>query len=183
MAAQKSGLPNLLVYQAGQCDPKKCTGHRLARFKIAETLKEMRRIPREAIVLNPTADTAFSRADKVSLLQSGLVGLDCSWKQAEEIFNRSRYGIQRALPYLLAANPTNTYKPIKLSTAEAIASALYIIGLEDAAERVISVFKWGHAFLTLNKEWLDAYASCSSSTEVVATQQEIMENHQRDSNR
>ncbi|MHA2201562.1 MAG: ribosome biogenesis domain-containing protein, partial [Candidatus Thorarchaeota archaeon] len=99
------------------------------------------------------------------------------WKQAEKIFAASRAGAQRSLPYLLAANPINTYIPIKLSTAEALAAALYIIGLRDEAVDLLSVFKWGPSFLTLNKEWLDSYVICQNSTEVVKVQKEIMEEH------
>ena len=69
---------------------------------------------------------------------------------------------------------------MKLSTAEALAAALYILGLTDAAEDVLSVFKWGHSFITLNREWLDAYAECSTSSEVVQVQAEIMKEHTRE---
>ncbi|MHA2160614.1 MAG: DUF367 family protein, partial [Candidatus Thorarchaeota archaeon] len=150
----------VIVYHAGQCDPKKCTGTRLGRMRKAKVVKNMRHIPRGAVVLNPVSEVAFSPADKDSILKSGLVALDCSWKQAEKIFAASRAGAQRSLPYLLAANPINTYIPIKLSTAEALAAALYIIGLRDEAVDLLSVFKWGPSFLTLNKEWLDSYAIC-----------------------
>ena len=140
----------------------------------------MRFIPRGSVVLNPVSEVAFSAADKESVLKSGLVALDCSWTQAETIFAASRAGAQRSLPYLLAANPTNTYKPVKLSTAEAIAAALYILGMAEEADDVMSVFKWGHSFITLNREWLDAYAECSTSSEVVQVQQEIMTEHTRE---
>ena len=146
----------------------------------AEVVKKMRFIPRGAVVLNPVSEVAFSPADKDSILKSGLVALDCSWKQAEKIFAASRAGAQRSLPYLLAANPINTYIPIKLSTAEALAAALYIIGLQDEADDLLSVFKWGHSFITLNREWLDSYAECGTSVEVVQVQQEIMSEHTRD---
>jgi pre-rRNA-processing protein TSR3 len=167
----------VLIYHANQCDPSKCTGTRLGKFKRAEIVKDMRRTPRGAVVLNPVSETALSPADRMDIQKSGLVALDCSWKKAEEIFRRSRHGAQRALPYLLAANPINTYKPVKLSTAEAIAAALYIVGFPEQAEDIMSVFKWGSSFLTLNKVWLDAYAECSSSMEVVTLQTEIMQEH------
>ncbi|MHA2433141.1 MAG: DUF367 family protein, partial [Candidatus Thorarchaeota archaeon] len=157
----------------------KCTGTRLGRMKKASLVRSLRHIPSGSVVLNPVSKTALSPSDKVSILRSGLVALDCSWKQAEEIFARSKTGDQRALPYLLAANPTNTYKPIMLSTAEAIAAALYIIGLKHLAEDIMSVFKWGPSFIVLNKEWLDSYSECMTSEEVVAVQQEIMREHQR----
>ncbi len=172
-------IPRVLIYHAGQCDPSKCTGLRLGRMSRATVLYDLRRIPRRTVVLNPVSEVAFSRADRDSIQQFGLVALDCSWKQAEDIFRISKYGAQRALPYLLAANPINTYKPIKLSTAEALAAALYIAGFSDMSIDMMSVFKWGPSFLTLNKEWLDDYAQCMDSTEVVRVQTEIMEEHTR----
>ncbi|MFW9983000.1 MAG: DUF367 family protein [Candidatus Thorarchaeota archaeon] len=170
---------DIIIYHADQCDPKKCTGTRLGRMNKAKIIRTMRHIPRGSVVLNPVSQIAFSQADKESFLKSGLVALDCSWKQAERIFQASRSGAQRSLPYLLAANPINTYKPVKLSTAEAIAAALYILGMIDEADSVLSVFKWGPSFITLNREWLDAYAECRTSTEVVQVQTEIMNEHTR----
>jgi pre-rRNA-processing protein TSR3 len=170
-----SDSPRILIYHANQCDPRKCTGVRLSRMRRGEILSTMNKIPRGGIVLNPVSETALSRADRDAMLQSGLVALDCSWKKAEEIFASSRLGLQRALPYLIAANPINTYKPIKLSTAEAIAAALYITGFKDAAKDIMSVFKWGSSFITLNHEFLEEYSRCASSGEVVQVQKEYME--------
>jgi pre-rRNA-processing protein TSR3 len=172
--------PDIIVYHADQCDPKKCTGTRLGRMKKVKIVRSMRHIHRGYVVLNPVSEIAFSAADKERVIKSGLVALDCSWKQAESIFAASKTGIQRSLPYLLAANPINTYKPVKLSTAEAIAAALYILGLIEAAEDVLSIFRWGYSFITLNQEWLDAYAECKTSGEVVQVQTEIMEEHTRE---
>lgn len=142
-------------------------------------VKDQRRIPRGAVILNPVSEIAFSPADHVYVDRSGLVALDCSWKQAEAVFKKFRGNNQRALPYLIAANPINTYKPIKLSTAEAIAAALYILGDIDAAKDTLSIFKWGPSFITLNREWLDSYASCTNSSEIVQVQTEIMKEHQK----
>ncbi|MFW9833465.1 MAG: DUF367 family protein [Candidatus Thorarchaeota archaeon] len=172
--------PEIIVYHANQCDPKKCTGTRLGRMHKAKIVKNMRFIPRRSVVLNPVSKIAFSLADKENVFKSGLVALDCSWKQAEKIFSASKTGVQRSLPYLLAANPVNTYKPVKLSTAEALAAALYILGMRKTADDMMSVFKWGHSFITLNREWLDAYAECNTSSEVVQVQQEIMHEHTRE---
>lgn len=176
---RESNSPRIIIYHAAQCDPKKCTGLRLGRLKMATIVKDMRRIPRGAVILNPVSETAFSPADQDYVHKSGLVALDCSWNQAEEVFRRSRGSNQRSLPYLLAANPINTYKPIKLSTAEAIAAALYILGDIEAAGDMMSVFKWGHSFITLNREWLDSYASCINSSDIVKVQTEIMREHRK----
>lgn len=175
MDGSKLDAPRIIIYHAEQCDPKKCTGLRLNRMKKATIVKSIGAIPRGSVVLNPRSEIAFSPSDGDVIYQSGLTALDCSWKQAESLFTQTRFRNQRALPYLLAANPINTYKPIKLSTAEALAAALYIGGLKSVALDIMSVFKWGPSFITLNKEWLDAYAECQNSTEVVKVQHEIME--------
>ncbi|NWF95300.1 MAG: DUF367 family protein [Candidatus Thorarchaeota archaeon] len=169
--------PRIVIFHANQCDPRKCTGLRLTRLGGASIVRSVERIPRKAVVLHPHAEVAFSPGDRETLLTHGLVALDCSWNQAEDIFLSVRLGVQRALPYLLAANPVNTYKPIRLSTAEAVAAALYIAGLQTEAVKLMSMFKWGFAFIAVNREWLDAYSECRNSTEVVQVQSEIMQEH------
>ncbi len=171
--------PRILVYHTDQCDRSKCTGIRLAKMNRALIIRNPNGIPRGAVVLNPTSEISFSRADRPAIDCHGLVVLDCSWAQAEAVFRDSRTGVQRALPYLLAANPVNTYKPIKLSTAEAVAAALHIAGFKSEASDLMSVFKWGPAFITLNLEWLEAYSRCANSTQVVELQRQIMSEHTR----
>ena len=98
-----------------------------------------------------------------------------SWKKAEELlFKLKNRGKSRALPYLVAANPTNFGKPFKLSTVEAFASALYIMGNEDQAQRILGKFKWGPHFLQMNKQPLDEYFQAASSLEVVEAQKEFL---------
>jgi pre-rRNA-processing protein TSR3 len=71
------------------------------------------------------------------------------------------------LPTLLASNPVNYAKPHKLSSLEALAASLHIIGFQDAARKLLSIFKWGPNFLSLNQGPLEAYASASNEQEVV----------------
>jgi pre-rRNA-processing protein TSR3 len=101
----------------------------------------------------------------------GLLGLDCSWAQAEEAFpvllGKTR---SRALPYLVAANPVNFGKPFVLSTAEAIGAALWIVGEQRRARDVLSALPFGEQFLELNKLPLEDYAKCETSAEVVKMQ-------------
>ena len=52
---------------------------------------------------------------------------------------------------IFIVNPVNSGKVGKLTTAEAIAAALMLCGKPEQAENLISVFKWGPAFLELNK--------------------------------
>ncbi|TFF91508.1 DUF367 family protein [Candidatus Thorarchaeota archaeon] len=164
----------VIIYHAEQCDPKKCTGLRLGRMQRAKIVYSTRRIPRNGVVLNPVSQRALSKEDTPTVLKSGLVALDCSWKRAEDIFSQTWSVRQRALPYLVAANPVNTYKPIKLSTAEALAGALYIMGFKAQAQDIMSVFKWGPSFITLNREPLEAYSACENSSQVVEVQKEFM---------
>ncbi|RDE12627.1 MAG: ribosome biogenesis protein [Candidatus Thorarchaeota archaeon] len=177
VSIQGTGPLKVVIFHADQCDPKKCTGIRLGQMKRAILVRDLRKIPERAVVLNPVSEVALSPSDRETVRRAGIVALDCSWNQAEEIFSEAKSGVQRALPYLLAANPVNTYKPIRLSTAEAIGAALYILGFKEAARDIMSVFRWGPTFITLNREWLDAYAECVTSTEVVTVQQEIMAAH------
>ena len=89
--------------------------------------------------------------DHSLLLEEGgaLVGLDCSWAQiedsVEQVMNRTKLK-GRMLPLLLAANPVNWGKPSKMTTAEALAASLYLIGKEDQARQLLSAFRWGEQF-------------------------------------
>jgi len=163
----------LHLYHADQCDPKKCTGKKLARFGLASLHSKPGKIPKGAIFLNPFSELALSPIDND---QNGVVVLDCSWKEVERTFpvwKKKRFK-HRALPYLLAANPVNYGKPFKLGTVEAFAAALYILGHIEQAREILNKFKWGHTFLELNHEPLDAYASAKDSKEVVSIQTEFM---------
>ncbi len=78
-------------------------------------------------------------------------------------------------PRLLAANPVNWGKPGRLTTAEALATVLYLIGERDQAREVLGAFRWGERFFELNKEPLDAYAEAKSSSELVDLQFEFFD--------
>jgi pre-rRNA-processing protein TSR3 len=164
----------LFVYHLGQDDPKKCTALKLGRFGLAKLLYRIRDIPLGAIVLDPFCDVAFSPNDRIRVLKRGLVAIDCSWVYADDVFKLRLRGTSRALPYLVAANPVNYGAPTKLSTVEALASALYIIGFKEDAQRLLSLFKWGPHFIELNREYLESYSKAKDSHEVVEFQKGFM---------
>jgi pre-rRNA-processing protein TSR3 len=162
--------PRLTIYHAKQCDPKRCTGLKLKRHGLARVVTSIKFLPRRAIVLNPFGEIAFSPADRQRIQNFGLAALDCSWEHAQKVLSTHVKGTSRCLPILLAGNPTNYAKATKLSTVEAIAGALYIAGFRDEAEKVLSLFVWGHTFLELNHALLENYASARDSTEIVEMQ-------------
>jgi pre-rRNA-processing protein TSR3 len=162
--------PRLTIYHANQCDPKRCTGLKLKRHGLARVVTSIKFLPRRAIVLNPFGEIAFSPADRQRIQDFGLAALDCSWEHAQKVLSTHVKGTSRCLPILLAGNPTNYAKATKLSTVEAIAGALYIAGFKDKAEKVLSIFVWGHTFLELNHALLENYASAKDSTEIIEMQ-------------
>ncbi len=156
----------LLIYHADQCNPKKCSGKRLARFDLVRLTHHIDQL-RTYLVLSPFSQKALSPEDKGA---RGLAALDCSWAHAEAVFMRFKL-VERALPFLVAANPVNYGKPFKLSTVEALAAGLIILGEREQAELILSKFNWGHVFLKLNQEPLQEYAAARDSAEVVRIQE------------
>lgn len=161
----------LVVWHMAQDDPKRCTAKKLERFGLAEVVQNPRRLPRDALLLDPTAGRAMSRQDLPLARAHGLAAVDCTWKKADVAFPEVPGRLhQRALPFLLAANPTAFGRPFKLSTVEAFAAALCILGEEGQAELLLSKFGWGARFLEVNAEPLAAYANARTSREVVEAQ-------------
>ncbi|MBE0517961.1 MAG: DUF367 family protein [Thermoplasmata archaeon] len=164
----------LYILMEHEDDPRKCTAARLTKFEEARSVRDRSRIPGGSIVLDPEAEKSISREDRDVVMKLGLLAVDCSWNQLTK-FPFVRAGLRhRALPFVLAANPTNFGKAQKLTTAEALAAAIYILGFPEQAERVMSRFKWGPVFIEVNREILDAYASVETSAEVCAIQNDIV---------
>ncbi len=164
----------IVVYHARQCDPRKCSALKLKRHGLIRIVNRFRLLPRGAVVLNPFSETALSPADRGRIEAEGLIALDYSWKRTEEARAIPLIGKSKSLPYLVATNPVNYGTPTKLSTVEALAAALYIIGYKEQAEKLLSMFKWGPEFLRLNQSLLNAYAQAKNSSEVVEIQTRMM---------
>lgn len=119
------------------------------------------------IVLTPTAKKMISPEDHEIVATSGLCVIDCSWQFFDSVKVKSIKKNERLLPYLLAANPVNYGKEIKLTCAEALAGALFLSGFEDEAETVMDTFKWGGAFFFLNEIYFDKYQQAQTSDEMM----------------
>ena len=158
----------LFIYHTNEDDPKKCSAKKLEKFKYATLEKQMRRLPSHLLLLDPYAEKSLSPEDIEYAGAHGLLAIDCSWKSAESTFHRlEHHHVPRALPFVVAANPVNYGKAFKLTTLEALATALYILNDTDQAKRLLSLYKWGPHFLTLNKEPLEDYRTSQTSTELI----------------
>lgn len=144
-----------------QDDPAKCTAAKLVKFGLA---RQVRRTAHSTLVLDPFAERFVLKSD--CDLANSIAAIDCSWELAQNTFSKKFSGLARKLPPLLAGNPVNYAKVGKLTTAESLAGALFILGLDVEAHEILDKFKWGHTFFDLNKEPLKEYAGAQSGQQV-----------------
>lgn len=168
--------PKIYIYQMKQDDQKKCTAAKLCRLGLAYPIFQKSKIPKNGITLNPKASIIFSPQDK-PYLRFGLVSIDCSWKKINEVFSKRFRGLNRRLPLLIAANPINYGKISILSSAEALASALYITDYIEESKKLMSIFKWGPNFLELNKNLLNEYRLSKSHEDIIKIEKEYFGIH------
>ncbi len=163
-----------------QDDPKKNTAVLASKRGDLTLHKNMKRLPKKGIILEPLCGKVLGPEDHelLTIKNGSLVGLDCSWAQIEpsvdKVMNRTRL-IPRMLPLLLAANPVNWGKPGKLTTAEALAAGLYLVGRKEQARNILGAFRWGERFFELNREPLEAYSQAKSSSDLVELQFEFFD--------
>ena len=156
----------IYICRMKQDDPKKCTSAKLCRLFLAKPLNRLSKIKRGMIVLNPTVIEPLLPTDRENIRSDGIVAIDCSWKRFNEIFNKPLKGLNRRLPILIAGNPVNYGKKEKLSSAEALAAALYITGYKEYAKKLLSNFRWGRTFFDLNLELLEEYSRVTEVKEI-----------------
>ncbi len=150
-----------------QDDPSKCTAAKLVKFGIAKRIKHL---TGNDMILNPFAKEFVLKTDRN--LTKSLTAIDCSWELAQNMFLKRFVGLSRKLPPLLAGNPVNYSKVGKLTTAEAIAGALYVMDYKDLADSVLGKFKWGHTFFDLNQYLLQDYLDAKTTEDIVKISQE-----------
>ncbi|KAI8819546.1 Tsr3 protein [Fimicolochytrium jonesii] len=157
------------MWDFDHCDPKRCSGRKLARLQMIKTLRIGQKF--KGIVMSPKGTQSVSPADRHIVELHGACVVDCSWARVDEVpFEKIRSPHERLLPYLIAANPVNYGKPFKLNCVEALAACFYIVGLEEYGHILLSKFKWGSAFWNLNEALFKKYQQCTTSTDVVDCQ-------------
>ena len=163
----------LYVCLLKQDDPRKCTARRLALKGYVTAIYSLRRLPSSVLVLDPFASILISPQDAKT---RSLGAIDCSWISVRTTFRQRIRGRQRRLPLLLAGNPTNYGKRGKLSTAEALAAALEIMGYKIFAQKIVGLFGWGKTFFDLNSEPLAEYSRATGEEEIKRIEQEFFPN-------
>jgi pre-rRNA-processing protein TSR3 len=166
-----SGI-RLYVYRMHEDSPEKSTAMKLVRMGLASRYA-YRKVPSDIVILDPFSKVVIHEEDN----PKGILVVDRSWKKLLEDKKLSTItgGICRRLPALKAANPINYSKLFMLSSAEALAASLYIIGCESRARQLLGVFKWGEEFFRLNNELLNSYSEASTREELLAIEKRFLE--------
>ncbi|KAL0483564.1 ribosome biogenesis protein TSR3 [Acrasis kona] len=169
----------LAMWDFEQCDAKRCTGKKLERLNMLKSISL--HTPFRGVVLSPNGTQTVSPLDKDAVEKYGACVVDCSWNEVDSIpFHKMRMGYPRLLPFLLAANPVNYGRPMKLSCVEALAATMYIVGLKQDASNLLAKFKWGETFINLNRELLDGYAAAENGEGVIKVQNEYIESCEKE---
>ncbi|QXJ33205.1 DUF367 family protein [Saccharolobus shibatae] len=150
-------------------DPKKCTGKKLVKLKLAELTRVGK-----GIILDPFSERTLSINDKDILIKSGITIIDTSWNNPSQNEFKNVRGEHRRLPILFAGNPVHYGIAYKLSSLEALMATLYILDEVDEAIKFSNIVKWGHTFIELNKELLEAYRN-KDEEEIKKIEEEIIE--------
>jgi pre-rRNA-processing protein TSR3 len=160
----------VFALEMGQDDPTKCTARKMINMDLAKGVGRKFHASDKIIVLNPYAHRVLSPPDK--RVAKAVLAVDCSWNQAQEVFFRKLGGKHRRLPTLLAANPTNYSRAGMLSSVEAVAATMYILGESERADMYLALYKWGPNFKVLNAEPLQAYAKARTEGRVLKAERE-----------
>ncbi len=151
-------LQVLMFYQD---DPKKCTAAKMVKFGLAKNIKK---IGTKGLVLDPFSQKTLMPKDKSTI--NCIIGIDCSWNLADQAFSKKFNGVKRKLPPLLAGNPVNYAKFNKLTTVEALAASLIILGQKEQALELLEKFKWGHTFYELNQNLFEEYLKLENEEQI-----------------
>ncbi|KAH7886810.1 DUF367-domain-containing protein [Phlebopus sp. FC_14] len=161
------------MWDFNHCDPRRCSGKKLARLGLIKDLRVGTRF--RGVVISPKATVVLSPADRDVVAKDGLAVIECSWARLDETpFSKIASPHERILPYMLATNPTNYGRPWRLNCVEALAASFYITAFDQHAETLLGSFGWGDSFWKVNSPYITKYKTCTSAAEVNAMQNTII---------
>lgn len=149
-------------------DPEKNTAIKMVRFGVAIPVWNKREIRSRPLVLNPYSEILLGPWLREYACSHGILVVDASWKKLTEKYFRSVRGLHTRLPPLLAGNPVNYGKPCILSSIEAVAAALSILGFTEQYNKLLGLYKWMETFHVLNKELIAAYSQAKTLDQLLA---------------
>lgn len=153
------------MWDFNHCDPKRCSGKKLSRLGLIQELRVGQKF--RGVVLTPNATQTLSPADSDIIRENGVAVVECSWARLDEVpFGKLKSPHERLLPHMIATNPVNYGKPMKLNCVEALAAAFYVCSMPAQGRLLLSKFGWGLHFPQINSRWIRAYRDCHSSPEV-----------------
>jgi pre-rRNA-processing protein TSR3 len=147
-------------------DPAKNTAIKMVKAGLAELVKGPL-FKLKLLVLNPYSKDYLGPWHHDVAVKYGLLVVDASWRRLDPSKFTSISGVHVKLPPLLPGNPVNYGKPCMLSSVEAVAASVYILGFRGEYELLLGLYKWMSTFHELNRELLDAYSSATSPGELV----------------
>ncbi len=164
----------VVLFEYKHNDPKRDTGMKLVRQGLVRSIRPGE--PFKGIVLSAYGRLTLSPKDASLVAMSGLAAINCSWNRLDEITNipGGNLSRHRKLPFLVAANPINYGKAYKLSSAEALAASLAIVGFEEEAKKLTDKFSWDDEFWRLNDEMLSDYRACTDSKTIQEAEQKYL---------
>lgn len=180
---QQRQVRQIVIFEYKHNDPKRDTGMKLARQGLVKSLRPGD--PFKGIVLSAQGRLFLSNNDRDLVAASGLAAINCSWNRLDEINNvpGGHLGRHRKLPFLVAANPINYGKAFKLSSAEALAAGLAILGFRRDAENLTKKFSWDREFWKLNDPLIEEYSACENSHAIEIAQSKHVQEKEKTKNR
>ncbi|KAJ1517391.1 ribosome biogenesis protein tsr3 [Coelomomyces lativittatus] len=84
----------LAMWDFDHCDPKRCSGKKLARYGLIQSLKFNQKFP--GIILSPQGTRLISKSDLQLVMKKGLCVFECSWARLEDIpFHKWKSSFER----------------------------------------------------------------------------------------
>ncbi|MGC8675450.1 DUF367 family protein [Fervidicoccus sp.] len=170
----------IYVYRISEDYYKASTAVKLYKLKVATRVGDPRKLRKKFIVLDPFSQKVISK-DDISYNLNGILVVDRSWnkilEKGGEVFP-FKFGVRRRLPIFIASNPINYGIAYKLSSAEALAAALIILGCIERAKEILSYFKWGENFFSLNSKLIIDYVKASNEKDVLEIEEEFIKDIQ-----